>query len=427
MCCASSATTRSHGTVDEGLVVEPHGAVGRQHEAVVESAEVAAGAVEAAYGDAGCEPVDLVLPVAHQAGRADHQRRPGRQPAKAPVQVQRDQGDRLAQPHVVGQAGAEARAGELGEPGEAVALVVAQRRLQAHRSLQRGHHGGVDDAVADLLQRGSGMHLEGATVEVELAGQRRLQGDHRLHRLGRLATASPAGDDRVDHHPVVAQPDHRRLRSREHGHLVVGQRVVAEGEPPVEGEQRVGTEQAVHQLALARTRRDVDPRLRHQLAPEPARPEHVDADGVERLEAVLEQVGQLVGVEHHPVGDLHPLQPVERRPRLRRGAQGPAEAEPCPAGEAVALCRSLAEPELVGVDEVGVVVHVVGLEHDDHTAALEHLAGRLDPQREADLVGQVRVLVVGRRRPVAGVRTWWCRAARVAASSCRRRRRAAAG
>ena len=54
-------------------------------------------------------------------------------PRSAAVQVQRDQGDRLAQAHVVGQAGAEPGAGELGQPGEAVALVVAQRRIEARR------------------------------------------------------------------------------------------------------------------------------------------------------------------------------------------------------------------------------------------------------------------------------------------------------
>ena len=94
---------------------------------------------------------------------------------------------------------------------------------------------------------------------------------------------------------------------------------------------------------------------------------------------MLEQVGQLVGVEHHPVGDLLPLQPVERRPGLGGGSRSATpEAEPGLAREAVVR---LAEPELVGVGEVGVVVDVVGLEHDDHAAALEHLLGRLDPQR----------------------------------------------
>ena len=52
----------------------------------------------------------------------------------------------------------------------------------------------------------------------------------------------------------------------------------------------------------------------------------------------------------------------------------------------------LGQPEPVGVDDVGVVVHLVGLEYDDHAAALQHLGRGLDPQADPDLVGEVRVL-----------------------------------
>ena len=111
---------------------------------------------------------------------------------------------------------------------------------------------------------------------------------------------------------------------------------------------------------------------------------------------MLEQVRELVGVEHHPVGDLHPLQPVERRPGLGGRAQGAPEAQPGLAGEAVPLGSFRAEPELVGVGEVGVVVHVVRLEYDDHPAPLEHLRRRLDAQRQANVLGQVGVIGVAR-------------------------------
>ena len=73
------------------------------------SGEVAASAaaVEAAHRDAGREPARSRPPSCRAA-------RPGRRPASAraaagaAVQVERDQGDGLAQAHVVGQAGAEA-------------------------------------------------------------------------------------------------------------------------------------------------------------------------------------------------------------------------------------------------------------------------------------------------------------------------------
>ena len=50
-----------------------------------------------------------------------------------PVEVERDQRDRLAQAHVVGEAGAEPEAGQLGEPGQPVPLVVAQLGPQPGR------------------------------------------------------------------------------------------------------------------------------------------------------------------------------------------------------------------------------------------------------------------------------------------------------
>ena len=84
MCCASSATTRSHGTVAERprgssrivpyvVSTNPSSSVQPRSRPVPWNRRT---------GDPGREPADLGLPVAHQAGRTDHQRR-ARSPARA--------------------------------------------------------------------------------------------------------------------------------------------------------------------------------------------------------------------------------------------------------------------------------------------------------------------------------------------------------
>ncbi len=137
-CWASSATTRSQAIAPSAVGVAAHGAVGGQHEAGVGAAR-GTGRVEVARPppwkrrtrDPGGEAADLGLPVAEQAGRADDQGRARRRRGSVPVQVQRDEGDGLAQSHVVGQAAAEAEAGQRGQPGQAVPLVVPQLRPRA--------------------------------------------------------------------------------------------------------------------------------------------------------------------------------------------------------------------------------------------------------------------------------------------------------
>ena len=306
------------------------------------------------------------------------------------VQVKRNQGDGLAQAHVVGEARPQPCTGELGEPGEAVPLVVAQLRRQTARAVQRRHHRGVHDSVAHLQQRRTWVHLDLLAVELHRPGERRPQGHDGWDGLLALldALSGTPSHQRVDDHPVVAQPDHRSRGLGQRGHLVVGERVVTESEPPVELEECSRPEEAVHQRPLLGPGRHLDPGLRDQLASQPPGPEHVDAGGVEGREPAFEQVRELVGVENDPVGYLLPLQPVQGRPDRRGPAQGGAEVEPGSAREPVVL----GQPEPVGIDDVGVVVHLVCLEHDDHATALEHLARRLDPQADPDLVGEVCVL-----------------------------------
>ena len=80
---------------------------------------------------------------------------PGAAALLGAVEGERDQGDGLAEPHVVGEAGAEPERGELVEPGEAVPLVVAQRRPQPGRRLERLAGRGRDELLAHPQQAGA--------------------------------------------------------------------------------------------------------------------------------------------------------------------------------------------------------------------------------------------------------------------------------
>ena len=164
-----------------GPVVGPEGAVGRQHEAVVHAGERPAAAVEATDGSAGREPLDLGLPVAEQRRRADDERRAGRLARRCSSRwrCRAITRDGLAEAHVVGQAAAEPERGELVEPGEAVPLVVAQRRPQCGRRIEGLAGRGAEQPLADVQQAGADHDLLLAVVDLDGAGERGRDGLHR--------------------------------------------------------------------------------------------------------------------------------------------------------------------------------------------------------------------------------------------------------
>ena len=113
----------------QGGVVAPHGAVRRQHEPAV-----AAASTELARpspwkrrtGRPGANRADLGLPVAEQAGRADDERRPARAPCSSRWRWSAIRVIVLPRPMSSARQAPRPSAGEVGEPGQAVALVVAQ-------------------------------------------------------------------------------------------------------------------------------------------------------------------------------------------------------------------------------------------------------------------------------------------------------------
>jgi hypothetical protein len=120
--------------------VTQHHAVGDQHDLVnCQVLQVTPAPVVAADRNLGGEPAHLAFPGSQQRRRAHHER--GACLCLPPVQVQRDYLNRLAEPHVVGQAAAEPGVAHPGQPGQAALLVWPQRRRQPRWRLHRGRSG----------------------------------------------------------------------------------------------------------------------------------------------------------------------------------------------------------------------------------------------------------------------------------------------
>ncbi len=124
--------------VPQPLLLAPQDAVRGEHDLTRRQVvEVPATSVETAHRHGRGEAAQLPLPVPEERGRADDEGRPGVVPSRS-QQVECDDLDRLAEAHVVSEAGAEAELGHLVEPGHPAQLVRAQLGMQADRLLHRG-------------------------------------------------------------------------------------------------------------------------------------------------------------------------------------------------------------------------------------------------------------------------------------------------
>ena len=218
--------------------VPQHHAVGDQDDLVDgQILQVPAAAVVAADRDVGGEPAHLALPGAEQRRRADHERRS--RFGLPPVQVQRDHLDRLAQPHVVGEAAAEPGIAHRRQPGQAPPLIGPQRRRQPGRRLE-GHRGGRDagDPGGQVGERAFRDHRHRLAVDLRRARE------HGAERLGRAhprprRPAQPVEQGRVEDHPAAPQPDQRPFRLGQGGDLVGVEQRAVERELPPEIQQRL--------------------------------------------------------------------------------------------------------------------------------------------------------------------------------------------
>ena len=193
------------------------------------------------------EPLDLAGPLARDAHRADDERRAERVGAELlPLGGQhRDRLHGLAEPHVVGEDGADPEVAE--EPQPAVAALLEREERLRHRG------GRAERLVASLVASGE-QRAEGV-VERDLAElePRILELDARdgadevddralapaveeLQRLLDLGAAQCM--------PAALDPDQRLLGGGELGQLLLRQGRVADRELPVEPGESVGREQA---------------------------------------------------------------------------------------------------------------------------------------------------------------------------------------
>ena len=106
---------------------------------------LAAGAVEDDDRQVGGEPLDLAGPRREDGGRRDDEHRVGELAALLGAQRGRDDLQRLAQAHVVGEDATEAEVPQQREPPEALLLVGPQRRLERAGHLGRRRGVGVVD------------------------------------------------------------------------------------------------------------------------------------------------------------------------------------------------------------------------------------------------------------------------------------------
>ena len=254
------------------------------------------------------------------AGQTTRVGRCGQPPRR---QVEAMEGDGLAQAHVVGEGRRRGRARSVGQPGQAVELVVAQRRVERGGRRDRLPGGGVREPVADLpagsrprrpapAARPPGRSRSGAAATASTG---------RTVRTSRLrAFRAIAGSTTVQ---LPRSRREGRGRLREPVHLLGREQVAVDRELPVEGEEGLGAEGSARPGALARSgssgrsRHAVQDRGRRQVAPQaPGQSTSTPAAWV--AHADVEQADDLVGVQADLVGDPHLQQPVQHRPRRPR-------------------------------------------------------------------------------------------------------------
>ena len=196
------------------------------------------GAVVDGDGEARREARGLLDPVLDDGGGADEERRADRLARLARRQEGREELDRLAEAHVVGEAAAEPAREEEAEPGDALLLVGAQAAQEGLRRdegrLLRGRVG--LEELGEPAVGGDAVDAEGLVVVlVEAARHAEEVGEGRAARGLLLEEGERAGDAlRVEEDPLAPHLDERDLAVRELLELVGGEELVADGDAPVE-------------------------------------------------------------------------------------------------------------------------------------------------------------------------------------------------
>ncbi len=190
------------------------------------------------------ETGDLALPVADHRGRAHEERPPpvlGTR--RAPVEQEGEELDGLAEPHVVGEAGAEAEVGHLDEPAEAALLVGAERAVEVQRHRGAARAGALAQPGDDAGEVPLRHDVDG---ESRLRPPRR-RAEGRGQRLVRRERAAPSCEEPpglcelrgIDRHPLAAEAHERCLERGEREEVARRECLARERRLPTEGRHRV--------------------------------------------------------------------------------------------------------------------------------------------------------------------------------------------
>ena len=332
--------TRPHPTRGQGLGVPADDAVGGDHDLVAaEAVEVPTGPVEAAGRHAGGEPGRLPFPVGEDRRRADDE---GRAAAVPAGQVQGQDLDGLAQPHVVGQDATHTQVGHLAQPRQAPQLVGPEDGDEpgGWPLLPRGVHG--RQPVGQVPQRTLQLHVQRLPVD----GQRPAQGGgQRLARRHPSPLQDPSQRPGVGPHPPAPQADHRPPGLGQGPELLFGELLIADRRLPAQLEQRLQREARRRDRGGGGRHDGLQLDRLHQLG----RPEHVDPGSGEVLDDRAHQLVHVLVLQAQPGGPGLVEQPADRRPDLRGSAQG--EQQPG-LGVPEALEDHLrCRPQVEGVDD----------------------------------------------------------------------------
>jgi hypothetical protein len=156
------------------------------------------------------------------------------------VQQIRDELDRLAQAHIVGQAGPQAERAHAVEPAQAARLVRPQGGLKRRRGGQLGA-GAFSQAFEQLGETAGGRDGRGQRTGLDFAGKCGLHGfaQLQLRRARGQASLDLAELARIDGDPSAAVAHERSLLLGERGELLQRQCVVTDRGLPIDREQLV--------------------------------------------------------------------------------------------------------------------------------------------------------------------------------------------
>ncbi len=261
--------------------------------------------------------------------------------------LQREQLDGLAEPHVVGQAGAEPERGQERQPRHAPLLVRPQRRLQARGSgqrFQRALRGAVEQVAQPAVRPHGGDRQRG--LDVAAAHGQHVGRGRRVRATAAQEVQAAGQCVGVHRHPLAAHPHQRRLRRHQRGDLLLAQLLVADRDRPAETGQLVAPEPAAGDHARRRggargqpqpdRARPVPPG--RELDPEPGRDEHRRVADQEAVRAVDVQV------ERRRAG------PAQRRDQRRQHLRRPPQLGQQQLLRAVDQPLRGAGPHVVGVE-----------------------------------------------------------------------------